>query len=119
MARFSFKSAVTVAVATSFLVITPVFQPSFAEGGGATLRLLPCFAELPGGYTLVATGFAVQTPGGNINYRCHGEIDPPPPDTIVLNDLPCHGELGDGRAQLVATASGEARFTCQIHPSAE
>ena len=119
MAQFSFRSAVTVAVATSFLAIPPVFQPSFAEQGGATQEALPCFASLPGGYTLIASGFAVETPSGNINYGCHGVIDPPPPDTIVLNDLPCTSELGEGRGQLVATKSGEAKLTCQIHPRSE
>ncbi|HKQ62811.1 MAG TPA: hypothetical protein VJS92_16080 [Candidatus Polarisedimenticolaceae bacterium] len=57
------------------------------------------------------------TPSGNVNYVCHGRISPAPPETIVLNDIPCSAEFGSGTAQIVATRSGEVKLTCRVHPS--
>ena len=91
----------------------------FAEEGGAIHRVIPCVATLPGGQVLSAIGFATETPSGNLNFACFGEIEPPPEETIVLNDIPCATEEGEGRAHLVATKSGNATLSCLVHPQKE
>lgn len=69
-----------------------------------------------GGYSGSCT--VVQTPSGNVNAECTGDLlfgDPVPEETYLTGGSLYLSGIGPAPCDAIVTSSGNAEVTCQVH----
>jgi hypothetical protein len=111
----------TFVLATLATALTMLVAAGTATADGAQQGETPCGILLPGvpPGAVFTTGHFVVTPSGNGVLVCHAEIPAGPPQTVVIDDLPCSTPAGaTTQSHTVITKSGQVTLTCHVNPSA-
>jgi hypothetical protein len=111
----------TFVLAAAVTALAGLIAPGAATAEGAEQGEVPCGILLPGvpPGSVATTGHFVVTPSGNGVLVCRAEIPEGPPETVVIDDLPCGTPAGPTtKSHTVITKSGRVILTCHVNPSA-